>query len=465
MFLDEECILKVLLIQPPFNPEYNLPPLALGTLASAVDAAGHEVKILDFNLKFKDGIPIKSAVYKSLKYDADVVGLTCWGNMSPFVIEFCKMFKSIQPETKLVIGGEYATFRSEDILRKSKADFVVRGEGEETFIKLLDTLEHNGKISKLQGITYRKGDKIISLPDNPHFLDMDKLPFINWNLFEDLKKYDGYGKYGQIPIQASRGCPFNCIFCSVQRTWGGIQRRKSPARLIAEIKHLIENFDVMWLGFVDDTFTLNKKWVIKICNLMLKEKIDLRWKVITRIDLVDEDLLSIMKKSGCVEIFYGVESVVPEIQRFIGSKSYAENLVKKNIAKTIAAGIEPVISVIFGWPIDTLKTVKHMARFCEDVVKRGVSRIHMHMLFPLPGTRLVKEYSSAIIPNPYPKVTQPDLAKIPYELYSLLELHREYVPDFWMFKSKYIDPLKLIRIYAETKLSIIEANIHRYSFA
>ena len=453
--------MRVLLIQPPFSPEYNLPPLAIGALASAVQMAGHEVKILDLNLHFEVGMSVESSVSKCAKYGADVVGLTCWGNMSPFVIEFCRRFKSIRPEVKLVIGGEYATFRSEDILRESKADFVVRGEGEQTFSRLLSTLEQGGKTDKIEGITYREVDKIVSQPGNPSFMDMDKLPLINWNLFDDLKKYSGYGRFGHLPIQASRGCSFDCIFCSVQRTWGGFQRRKTPRRLIAEIKQMIKAFDITWLDFCDDTFTLNKEWITKICSLMLKEKIRVRWKVITRIDLVQEKLLSLMKRAGCVEVFYGIESICPRIQRFIGAKTYGEDSVKKNIAKTIAAGIEPVVSVIFGWPVDTPETVNHMSHFCQEIVARGVSRVHTHMLFPLPGTRLTKEYSSAIVPNPYPKVTQPDLGKLPSEFYSLLELHKDYVPDFWMFRSKSIDPVELVKLYAETKLSIIEENIYR----
>jgi len=456
--------MKVLLINPLYDPGFpeSLPPLGLASLASVAEKNGHEVKILDLNLKFKEGATVESSVSSSLRYDADVIGLTCWGNTTPFVIEFCKKFKSIRPETKLVIGGEYASFKAESILKESAADFVVRGEGEETFVHLLHAIESGEKIDRVFGISYRESDKIVSLPDRP-LIDMDNLPFINWGIIDNLREYKAYKKYGRLPYQASRGCPFRCIFCSVQRTWGGIQRRKSPRKVIDEIKYFINEFGARQLDIRDDTFTLNKNWVIKICKLMLKENIEIDWRVSTRIDLIDRNLLNLMKKAGCKGIFYGVEHISPKIQRFIGSKFYTADFVEKKVVDTIAAGMDAQISVIFGWPVSTRKTAIKLSQFCQKIRRKGVWQIHIHLLFPLPGTRLVKEYSSAIVPNPYPKLTQPGLKRVPQEYYALLKRHSKYVPDFWMFRSKDIEPNELLRIYADTKLMMVEENIRQLS--
>jgi len=262
-------------------------------------------------------------------------------------------------------------------------------------------------------------------------------------------------------IQASRGCPFKCIFCSVQRSWGGIQRRKSPKRLIDEIKWLIRRFGATSLSFCDDTFTLNRRWVDKVCNLMLKENVEIYWSALTRVDLVDKKRLSLMKKAGCILLFYGVESVSPSILKFIGSKSYSEDLVKRKIIETIASGIDTQVSVIFGWPIDTVETIMHTSRFCQEITRMGTSKIHCHLLFPLPGTRLVKEYSSFIVPNPYPKATQPDLAALPAEYYSLMERYRKYAPDFWMFRNQDLTPIETVKMFADAKLSIIGETYRR----
>jgi len=120
-------------------------------------------------------------------------------------------------------------------------------------------------------------------------------------------------------------------------------------------------------------------------------------------------------------------------------------------------GMDPQVSVIFGWPVDTPKTVAHLSEFCQRMARMGVG-IHQHMLFPLPGTRLTQDYSSHIIRNPYPKMTQGGLARLPDEYYAIMERHPEHVPDFWMFRSDLISPEEVIKIFAETKLIIAEEN-------
>jgi len=453
--------MKVLLVNPLFDPDDPdaVPPLGIAALASFMQTKGHEVRILDLNLQNRIGASVESSVSKSLMYEADVVGLTCWGNLTPFIIEFCRLFKSRRPETKLVIGGEYASFRAESILKESKGDFIVRGEGEETFSHLLHVFEGKENVGQVKGITYKEPDGILHLSDRRPLMNMDDLPFVKWDLFDDLEQYRGYRDFRRLPFQASRGCPFKCIFCSVQRTWGEIQRKKSPKRIIDEIKYYINEFGLEQLCIYDDTFTLDKNWITEICSLMLKEKISIKWNILTRVDLVGKDLLKTMKNAGCVGIFFGVESVSPQVQELIG-KVYTEEFIKKKVAETVAEGMLAQVSVIFGWPVDTPRTVDRLSRFCQKMARVGVG-IHQHMLFPLPGTKLTEEYSSSIIPNPYPKMTQPSLAKLPPEYYSILERHKEYVPDFWMFKSEDIDPQELSRIFAETKISIVEENIHR----
>jgi len=185
--------LKVLLVQPLLNPGYDLPPLGIASVASALKESGHEVRILDFNLQPKLGASVKASVSKCLKYDVDLIGLTCWGNMAPFVIEFSKRYKSVNPEAKIVIGGEYASLRPEDILRESRADFIVRGEGEQTLPQLIREIEEGGNPYKVEGISYRRSNRIISTPDR-RLMDMDDIPFTDWGLFDDLNEYKGYAE-------------------------------------------------------------------------------------------------------------------------------------------------------------------------------------------------------------------------------------------------------------------------------
>jgi anaerobic magnesium-protoporphyrin IX monomethyl ester cyclase len=161
--------------------------------------------------------------------------------MAPFCIEFSKKLKEEDPSLKIILGGDIATFLSEKLLKIGSIDFIVKGEGEKTIVELIEIIEKGEKPSKVNGIAYREENTIISTEIRQP-CDLDDLPFPAWDLFEPLEKYQKIRPY-VMPLQVSRGCAFDCIFCSVIKNWYGIQRRKSPSRVIEEIDYLTQNFD------------------------------------------------------------------------------------------------------------------------------------------------------------------------------------------------------------------------------
>ncbi|MEM2126691.1 MAG: radical SAM protein [Candidatus Bathyarchaeia archaeon] len=436
--------MKILLVQPPFSPESIVPPLGLASIASSLILEDYDVQVKDFNLQWKRNID--EMVKEALRADCDLIGLTCWGNMAPFCIEFSKKIKEKDPSIKIILGGEIATFLFEKLLKTGFIDFIVKGEGEKTIVDLIKTLENGGKPYKVKGIAYIDKNRIIST-EMRQPCELDSLPLPAWNLFDSIKEYQKIRPF-VMPIQASRGCPFNCIFCSIHKTWYGIQRKKSPLRVIDEIIFLIENYDVDAVMFYDDTFNIDKEWVKKICKNIIQKEIKINWSIMARPDLIDEDLLSLLKNAGCNNIYYGIEHVSPRILNFI-RKNISNEISKRCIKKSIEKGILTEISVIYGFPIETRKEMIALTDECLEYLAMGVQAIHQHILAPYPGTDITSMYRHFIIPNPLVNMVIPSLINI-----DLLYSYAEFVPDLWMFENFNMSNDEVLKLYLDARIRI-----------
>ncbi len=442
--------MKVLLAQPLFSSESVVPPLGLASLASSLMAKGHDVQVIDFNLQWEKNIEwkrnIDNMVTKARRTNCDIVGLTCWGNMAPFCIEFSKKLKEEDPSIKIILGGDIATFLFEKLLKIGSIDFIVKGEGEKTIVGLIEIIEKGEKPSKVNGIAYREENIVISTEIRQP-CDLDDLPFPAWDLFEPLEKYQKIRPY-VMPLQVSRGCAFDCIFCSVIKNWYGIQRRKSPSRVIEEIDYLTQNFDPDIITFYDDTFTLNKDWVTEICKKMISKKVEVNWSILTRTDLVDDDLLKLLKAAGCNNIYYGIEHTSPKILRLI-NKNIPNEISKKSIEKTIENDIFSEISVIYGFPTETKKEMIDLTDACLEYLEMGVQSVHQHILAPYPGTEVTSRYNELIIPNPLPSVVQPSLINA-----DLLYSYAEFAPDLWMFENFEMTNEDFLKLYFDARIKV-----------
>jgi len=416
-------VMNILLVQPPSSPKWNLPPLSIASLASSLRNQNYEVEVIDFNLKWEKSIDEMVSEARRKKYD--IVGLTCWGNMAPFCIEFSRKLKEKDPSIKIVLGGALATFMAEDLLRLGSTDFVVKGEGENTIVDLVEQIETDGDPSKVEGIAYRQADRVFSTAARAP-ANLDDLPFPAWDLFEDLDTYQKYQSDKQLPLQASKGCVYDCIFCSVTKMCCGIQRRKTVSRVIKEIRYLVDSFGVDNLYFCDDTFTLNEGWARNICKELVRQRINVKWNIDTRADLINSELLGDLKDAGCSGIFYGIESVSPRILGFM-HKNIPPEVTRRSITKTMDAGISTQVSVIYGFPFETEEEVEDLTTLCLGFQKEGVEQVHLHVLTPYPGTEITHKYRAEIVPSPFPEL-------LGLQNLDLLHRHSKYVPELWIFR-------------------------------
>ncbi len=364
---------EILLIAPPYTRiQYNIsgvypmPPLGLAYIASYLEKNNIKVKILD--------MPLQRLTTENLRFILSKNSFSIYGISSsifslPSCIEIARSIKEINPYATIVVGGPATSSFSAEIIFQygEHFDIVVRGEGEEVMLKLCNALAEKPSLDleNINNISYKKDKRIFTNGRNGHYLNLDTLPFPARHLLHNryYKMHPPFGIYPPVTImETSRGCSYNCMFCSLPK----ILRERSPEGTIAELEEVVYKYDVREVHFIDPTFTYNYERIIKLCKLITKYKIKFKWSCKTRPDLVSKDLLSAMRKAGCYMISYGVES---------GSQEILNNLDKKlNLEKTIETfylskkiGIRTIAYILLGSPGENNYTFMETINFVKKI--------------------------------------------------------------------------------------------------
>ena len=376
------------MVSPPYESNVksvvgvSSPPIGLAYLASVLRGK-HHVKVLDANVlgySFDD-------VRRELRgFYPDVVGITSVTPSIYHAYHVAKIAKDVREDCKVIVGGPHVTFLPNRTLRECKfIDVVVRGEAEETISELIEAIE-KGVWENVKGITFRRGDQIVSNEPRPFVKNIDEIPFPSW----DLLPMDKYKFSGQryAAMLTSRGCPFKCSFCASSRLFGGLWRGRSPDNVIEEIRILREKFGIKNIEFVDDTFTLSQKRAESICDEIVREGLDISWGASSRVDTLSRGLVEKMRRAGCWILFLGIESGCQKILDAIGKRITVEQA-RKAVKIVKEAGIKVLGSFIIGFLQDTIETVKETIRFAKTL---KLDYAEFSILTPYPGT-LVYEYA------------------------------------------------------------------------
>ncbi|MFQ6123842.1 MAG: B12-binding domain-containing radical SAM protein [Candidatus Heimdallarchaeota archaeon] len=247
----------------------------------------------------------KKALEKIWRSNSKVIGIYSMFSMKESTIQLAKILR--EDCELLVTGGPLPTSSPKDFLQNF--DVVVIGEGEETMLDLVQSVENNSNLSRVKGIIYKEKGKIKRTPPREFIQNLDNIPFPARGLLDNLAYKDQYAKkfgYTITSMLTSRGCPFNCDFCS-RPVFGNHFRIRSAANIVDEMEMVLAlRYDRIW--FVDDCFTINRERIIGICNEIIRRGVKIDWECLSRVDTIDKELANKMKKAGCVRVFYGIES-------------------------------------------------------------------------------------------------------------------------------------------------------------
>ncbi|MBN2239280.1 MAG: radical SAM protein [Dehalococcoidales bacterium] len=379
-------MLRVTLVHPPQFSGYPQPPMGLIQIGAVLQSKGFNVRIIDANL-----LGLHPAEIVPLLKDTDVLGLTA---MTPSVmraIEIARESKKARPELPVILGGPHATLLSLETMESAPdIDMILCGEGEESFVRLLNMLEHGGMPEDIEGLTWRKEGQIIENLRGKDLEHLDDLPYLAYNLIP-LKQYKPHPPHGRaMPFAVlitSRGCPYNCGYCS-KPVFGRQFRAQSPGRIADEIEHLQKRYGVREVAFYDDVFTLDMKRAYAISEELIRRGLKIIWSCETRVNLVDRELLDIMSKAGCYSVSYGLESGDQKILDIIPKNTTLEQA-EEAVRYTREAGIHAIGYFMVGSPGETPETIRKTIRFAK---KLKVDFAQFSITTPFPGTNLYDLY-------------------------------------------------------------------------
>jgi len=375
--------MKIILINPeaPVNrPEFKGflgEPLGLLYVASVLEQQGHEVKVLDLQMN-----PNLNLAEEMNSYEPRIVGIT---SVTANFHKAEKIAKFIRQNFSpfIVLGGVHATFTSNELLQHSEFNAYVIGEAEYTMPDLINAIEDGNNLNKVNGLAYTANGKTFCNNPRPLVNDLDTIPFPARHLI-NMQEYISHK--GSALLISTRGCPYSCIFCSTSKLHGNQYRVRSIDNLMKEIGLILGDYAPRSLAFADDNFTFDRLRVKRFCNAILAQRYDIPWSCSARVDNVDEELLNIMKNSGCKEIFFGIESGSQDILNKArkGFKiKHAENALK--LARKY--NIKTVASFILGLPMENKNTIRETIEFAKKI---NADSYIFSFSTPFPGTDLQK---------------------------------------------------------------------------
>lgn len=389
--------MRVLLLNPPYEKDKIfrksmkelgavLPPLGLAYIAAVLEKDGHSVKIIDGPAL----ATIKGYNFFDLEKDIcefcpEIVGLSGLASQREYILKTVQTIKKVATKSVLILGGPLITATPDALLEFPEISYGVYGEADLTFSLLLKKLQKKKTLENTEGVIWREGKNVTYLKPKVN-KELDQLPFPARHLLPMDIYRPSPANYRRIPattMMTSRGCPYQCIFCS--KPIEGTQfRAHSAERVVDEIEHLIKTYGIKDIQIFDDAFTLIPSRTEKICHLIINKKLDIGWNCMTRIDRITPELLKLMKQAGCYEVGIGIESGSNRILKFI-KKGITTDMIRKGVKDAHAAGLDVRGFFMIGFPTETREEILQTIAFAKEL---DVDVAQFMVATPFPGTEL-----------------------------------------------------------------------------
>ena len=412
----------------------TLPHLGLLMLGAVLREAGHHVHIVDASALGRD---YQDVLEEIKRFKPDVIALTA---VTPSIIKTVNLAEKIKKtwsSVPIVIGGPHFTAIPEQTLLDYPVfDFGVVGEGEATLKELVEALAAQRSPLEVSGVVFRGNGKVIFGAPRPVIKDLDSLPFPAWDLLDGFPRHyhPALFKYKKLPsthVITARGCPNKCIFCDTS-VFSRQIRFHSSEYVLEMIGYLVNRFGVREIVFEDDQFLIKKERVAEICGGFLKAKWGISWCCSGRVNSVNDlELLRLMKRSGCWQINYGIESGNQEILNS-AHKGITIAQIERAVGLTHEAGILSKGYFILGLPHETQKSITNTIHFAKNLPLNDMSAF---ILTPFPGSEMYDvagEYGT--IEKDFEKMNLLDVVYVPNGLSkeNLLDFQKRFMWEFYM---------------------------------
>jgi len=464
--------MRILLLNPPFRfklsrdsrwPELTKSgtlyyPFWLSYVTGVLMETKHEPLLIDAVAK---GWDEQKTINEIIKFDPSLLVIE---TTTPSITKDLKFVEELKKnlDVKVVLVGTHVSALPEETLKMTDTvDFIARKEYDYTIPEIADCLENGKGLRKVPGISYKKNKKIFHNRDRPYIENLDALPFVSkvYKKFLDVEDYRyALARHPMIQIWSSRGCPNMCTFCQLPQTFSGrIFRTRSPENFVDELEWIKENLSQIKEIFIeDDTFSVDKKRVMRICELIKQRNLDLVWSCNARAD-IPFDVLKNMKEAGCRMLIIGYESGNNDILRNI-KKGMTTEQAKKFTRDAKKLGLKIFGCFMIGLPGDTKKTVEQTFQFAK---KLNPDMVFFQQAVPFPGTEFYewcKKNSYLVVKNwdewldengqlahivSYPNLTNKEIKRLRDEL-----MIRFYSSPRWMAQNilHNMDPDEIVRL-------------------
>lgn len=357
----------------------STPNLGLMSIASVLMMHGYKVKIIDF---FVENMTASDYVDLLHTWEPSLIGFSVYTRTVPFFNRILKLTKQSGFAGVTVAGGPHPTFNQEELLKDTKVDYVMKGEGEFSFLKLLEHLNYPEQfpLKYVDGVSYVHESTVVINEKFKFIEKLDALPLQPIGLV-DADKYST-----AFTMITSRGCPGNCIYCSSRSMSGSKYRMRSAENIICEMVYLKERLKSDKVVFLDDTFTADQTRFDRYIKLIKQSEHDFTYRIESRGDALSEKILDALKDTNCNVIHVGIESGSQEVINKIGKKiNLSETIERLRYGNKI--GIHMVASFIIGHYCDNKKTIRETIVLMEQLKKEGVE-VSVASCTPFPGTAL-----------------------------------------------------------------------------
>ena len=384
------------------------PPLGLAYVAAAVREAGFPYRVIDGTGEALDAVspyPDRrdfmvqgltfGEIVERIPSDSDVIGISCmFSTLWPLTRTLAERVRARFPRALLVLGGEHGTAVPEHVLHASPFDVVVLGEGEETLVGLLRTRAAGRPLAGVPGIAVREGDRVVQTGLSPRAKDVDAIPLPDWDAFP-IEEYvarhqmNGINLGRSMPILGTRGCPFQCTFCSNPAMWTQRWIPRDPKLLADEMALYRAKYGATNFDFQDLTAIVKRQWIVDFCRELIARGLEVTWQMPsgTRSEVFDAEVADLLYRSGCRALAFAPESGSPAILKRVKKQVDLGHMLAAMRA-AVRRGLKLSCFIVIGFPDDTPATLRQTLRLIRRMAVLGVHDVAVSKFVPYPGSEL-----------------------------------------------------------------------------